>query len=230
MTTIKTWRVRCTTDNTWESVDQAVEPTICPINAGHTINANLTSCVYKPIDIRDLPIEVQANAKEFPLEHFYGRSMFDYTGTGVVDRNEVQYSRVWLSSGLVIDRLQVFVDSGGTAARHLRVGIYDQADPENISGTPNAKLAESAEGDTNVADGSYLPLNLGSVLTIATTGYYWLAVAFDSPAINLAISGSVPANFLPVRREATTDTTLPATVGTLTNPSSPVIYVAALEQ
>lgn len=47
MTTVYKWRVRCDTDNTWESLWSEEEPIVCPVNTTHTINGDLTSIVDK---------------------------------------------------------------------------------------------------------------------------------------------------------------------------------------
>ena len=181
--------------------------------------------------VEDLPPHLQAASKLNPGEHFLGNSHFDYVGSGSIDQSEIQYTKLWLLEGLVVDRMRVFVDAGGTPARHVRCGVYDQTDAGAEGLDPNAKLAETAETDTDGFNGAYLEMSLLSAWTVPKTGYYWLAVVIDSPAVDIrASSGSVPANFIPVRRESTTGTTLPATASTLTNPASPVAYVAALEQ
>lgn len=184
-----------------------------------------------PQNIESLPPHLQSVSKLHPGEHFLGNSHFDYMGSGSIDASEIQYTKIWLPEGLIFDRLRVFVDAGGSGTRHIRGGIYGQTDPDGDNLDPNTKLVETAETDTAGTDGSYMPINLASAWTVPTTGYYWLAIVLDSPAVDIrASSGAVPADFVPVRREATTGTILPATASSLTNPASPVAYVAVLEQ
>lgn len=37
------WKLRCITDGTWEYTTSTIKPTECPVNAGHSIDASLTS-------------------------------------------------------------------------------------------------------------------------------------------------------------------------------------------
>ena len=45
MTTINKYRIRCTTDNTFEYVWSELEPTKCPTNTSHTIDTSKTSII-----------------------------------------------------------------------------------------------------------------------------------------------------------------------------------------
>lgn len=45
MTSVSRYQVYCTTDNKWEYGWFTTEPTTCPINSGHTINAALTTLI-----------------------------------------------------------------------------------------------------------------------------------------------------------------------------------------
>jgi hypothetical protein len=147
-----------------------------------------------------------------------------------VAASDVLYVRVKLAAGLVLFGMRTFVDSGGTGNRRLRMGLYDQLDPTDISGDPNVKLAETAETTTQGSNGTFVTLPFsGGDYTIQTTGYYWLAIIADSTSLKFAVTAPVRANFLSKREETSTGTVLPATAGTLSNPVSSVIYVAGIE-
>lgn len=164
-----------------------------------------------------------------PGLYFLG-SVLDYSIAGGLPSGEVQYSRVFLLAGLVITSVEVFVDSGGTANRNLRVGIYDQASPSLETGLPRDRLAQSNSTPTGATDGTYFTINLTSPLAIPQTGFYWLAVASDSASLKLIVTGTVyRENYPPTRRQTVTGTTLPATTSGLSNPSSAIAFVAAKE-
>jgi len=126
--------------------------------------------------------------------------------------------------------MQTYVSSGGTGSRNVRYGIYDQADPLAVNGVPVNRVAQTATSSTAGASGTFFNLALESPYTVGATGYYWIASIQDSSALSFVTSVSIPAGFLPVRREDVgTGTTLPATAGALDNPTSAVIYVSAVE-
>ena len=110
------------------------------------------------------------------------------------------------------------------------MGIYTQTDPANAAGIPNTRVAQTLSIATNGTSGTFVtePL-IGGDYTIATTGFYWVAIVSDSTSLKFAVSAVARANFLPVRQEAGSGTTLPATTGTLTNPVSSILYIAAVE-
>jgi len=170
--------------------------------------------------------------KDSPREIFYGNSLIDYGGAAGVTSGEIQYTRIWLTIDTIIEGGAFFVDSGGLAARKVRVGLYSQADPRDFTLTPATKLRETAETSTANLDGTFVrPLWSGGDYTIPATGYYWIAVIQDSSAMKYATTPDVfRANFLPVRRESGTGTTLPATPSGLSNPVSALIWAAVVEK
>jgi hypothetical protein len=158
-------------------------------------------------------------------------TLIDYPSSGGSAASEIQYTRVYLIAGVTYDEMQVFVDSGGSGTRNINAGIYDQATPASTTGTPNSRVAQT--GTTNVPagdNGTFKTVALTAAYTVPTTGYYWLALIPDSANLKFATSAAYRASFLPVRREAGAGSTLPATAGTLTNPSSAVIWTGAVEQ
>jgi len=168
--------------------------------------------------------------KEAPGTHFFG-SLMHYPSSGGATAGEIQYIRIWITAGIVFDRLRFFQDSGGNPARSVRLGIYTQATAMDEAGVPVTRVAQTASTATSAAnDLTFVDVNLVSPYTVTTTGYYWLAAIADSASLKQAVSAVHRADFLPIRRESGTGTTLPATVGTITNPSSAVAYVAAVEQ
>lgn len=50
------YRIRCTTDNKWEFVNSLTEPTQCPTNASHSIDASLTTLIE--VGIIDPAVEI----------------------------------------------------------------------------------------------------------------------------------------------------------------------------
>jgi hypothetical protein len=171
-----------------------------------------------------------ARARESPGEHMLG-GLMDYavdTGTAA----SIQYTRVWLVKDLVLDRMRAFQSAGGGLARSLNMGIYNQTTPTSPTGLPVSRLAQTGTVVTLAANnGSYLQPTLTAVFIVPTTGYYWLAHIADSASVKFAgTTTTFAAGYLPRREQAGVGTTLPAAAGALTNSSSSVIHVAALEQ
>lgn len=168
-------------------------------------------------------------SRDSPKERFLG-TLFDYPNSAGATSGQVQYSRLWLAGGLELDRMRCFVDSGGTVARNVRFGLYDQVDPEDIDGIPNNLIKSTVASSTAADNGTFKTLMFtGGSITIPSTGYYWLATIQDSASLQLAVSDVMRANYMPVFRESSTGTTLPATAGSLSNPVSSVIYIAIVE-
>jgi len=164
-----------------------------------------------------------------PGELMFG-TLLDYPAAGNVTSGTVFFLRLKISAGVVIANMRTFVDSGGTVSRAVRMGIYSQTDPADPTGVPVTRVAQTASTTTEADNGLFKtePLSGGNY-TILSTGFYWLAVVSDSTSLKFAVSAVARADFLPVRQEAGTGTVLPATTGTLTNPVSSVLYLAAVE-
>jgi hypothetical protein len=167
-----------------------------------------------------------------PGQYLLG-GILDYPGSARMDASEIQYSRVFLPAGIELTEGVTFIDTLGSAIRNVRMGLYAQADPTDIFGLPVTRVAQSNETPTGPGlDGSYLQLAFtdaptggsGSPVsyTVPDTGYYWIALVSDNNVTKLATSLVYREEYLPARREISTDTTLPAAAGTLTNPSSAV--------
>lgn len=233
-----------------------------------------------------------------PGEHFLG-TLLDYGaagGTGVAD---VQYTRVYFTAGTVIPTMRCYIDTGSSAARSVRMGLYDNVITgtisvtnnsatitgtgtafttdlkvgqgiqfgnqlatiyviDTISSNTNLTLTSVFTGSTNASttltsaassrgipgnrtaqtnssvttgfDGSFVSLSLTSPYTIPVAGYYWTAHITDSSSLKFSVSpGVYRTGFLPVRHQTSTTTVLPATASALSNPSSSIIYCAAID-
>jgi len=172
---------------------------------------------------------VPGAGKQTPKEHFLTPLLaYGAVGAHPLGASVIQYTRVWLTAGLEIESVRVFVDLGGLAGRHIRMGLYDQADPTSSDGEPNDKIAETAQVGTEA--GLYIDTPLSSSYTVTVSGYYWIAFVTDTVSVKFSITGTVyRADFAPRRAETTTGTTLPATASGLTNPAGGIAYVSALE-
>jgi len=176
---------------------------------------------------------------QYPGGHMLG-SILDYPSEAVGASQEVQYSRVVLHAGDSISKMAYFLAGNGTAARLVRMGLYSQADPSSVLGVPVTRIAQTDIEDTGGTQPAPTELLLTDAATGGTggtptpylvpiTGYYWLAFVADNGIAKYAVTPTVRANYAPVRRETTTSVTLPATVGTLTNPSSAIVFAAAVQ-
>jgi hypothetical protein len=165
-----------------------------------------------------------SSANESPGRTCLG-SLLDYPGSaGNAGAGQIQYSRVWLVEGTVIDRLEVFLDTNGSPSREIRAAIYDQVDPLDEATDPNQRVAQTNAAPTGpLLDGGFIQLALtdaptgGSGVpvnyTVADTGWHWLAFISDNTVAKFAVSAVFRANYLPVRRESGVGTTLPFNPG-----------------
>jgi len=164
-----------------------------------------------------------------PGEFMFG-TLLDYPSPGNVSSGVVFFLRLKFPAGVVLSDMRTFIDSGGSAARSIRMGIYAQTTPSDKNGVPNTRVAQTAATVTTGQSGLFMTVPLiGGDYTVSSTGFYWLAVVSDSTSLKFAVTAASRANFLPVRQESGTGTTLPATTGTLTNPISSILYLAAVE-
>lgn len=166
-------------------------------------------------------------AQELPGVFFLGNRMNYSSQVSASNASEIQYTRVWLYKDTTINSMLVFVDSRPNAV-DLRMGIYDQTNPKNEAGDPEDRVAQTDIYAVQVSDvGNFVSVNLPSPWVVPATGYYWLAIIMDSVTLKLAGSVTFPPEYLPRREEAGTGTTLPATAGTISNPTSACILVGA---
>jgi hypothetical protein len=145
----------------------------------------------------------------------------------------IYYVQVYISADTVIESMETFIDSGATAARNLRMGMYDQSDPTDFEGAPNNRVAQTANVVLALADnGLYklVPLDGGGTYTIPTSGYYWVALITDNTNVKFAVSDAFVAAFLPHRHESGAGTTLPATAGSITDPGGALPFIAGVRQ
>ena len=159
-----------------------------------------------------------------------GGALMHYPFVGVVEPNEVQYTRVWLTAGLTIDRMQFFLSNTTGQEKKVRMGIYAQNDPSSTAADPAMKVAETAS--TSPAQNVFTSSLLLPAYTVPVTGYYWLAFARTAGTglFDVVQSGLFRDSFLPVRRQATMADTLPANASGLSNPASAVVYLAAMRE
>lgn len=171
--------------------------------------------------------------------HMLG-SILDYPNEAVGSAQEIQYTRIVLHAGDIIDRMVYFLAGNGSIARLVRMGIYSQPDPSSVTGVPTTRVAQTNITDTGGASPAFTLTTLTDAVTGGTggtptpyivpiTGFYWAAFVADNGIAKYAVTPTVRANFAPIRREATTSVTLPATVGTITNPSSAIVFSAAVQ-
>lgn len=157
-------------------------------------------------------------------------SPLDYYNTGSPQAaNEVQYTRVWLEVGQVITGARTFITSGANGVRQVTMALFDQATPTSNSGAPNNRVATTGPTTPANAFTGYYSASFSVAYTVTATGFYWVAIQTDSGTLAFAITDAYPADFLPRREEAPGSFTMPATAGTLTNPSSAAIFCAAVE-
>jgi hypothetical protein len=158
-------------------------------------------------------------------------SLLDYRVSGSFSANEVQYTQVYLLVDQVIEAFRFFIDRTTGGTKQIRMGLYDQADPDDVDGVPQNRLVQTGLVNASAED-VFTTETLGSPLTITTSGYYWIAVVRSSGGGQFQIqqTDSYPADFLPVRRQSTASTALPASASGLSNPASAVVLAIALEQ
>jgi len=179
------------------------------------------------------PAGLGASPAAVPGYHLLGDPLSYFAQGSVITASEVQFSRVYLIKGQVFSLGRVYQVKGGSTARYFRIGVYGQADPTDDSGVPLTKLVETAQTDTGAAfNGSYrdIPWTTGN-WTVPETGWFWIAFITDTttPLQWSVTGGPYPAGFLPVYRQASALTTLPATASGLTNPASSVVFCALKE-
>jgi hypothetical protein len=182
-----------------------------------------------------------SSANEAPGRTCLG-GLLDYpNAAGEGNAGDIQYTRVWLIEGTVIDRLEFFLDSQGSPAREVRVGIYDQLDPLDEATDPNTRVAQSNSEPTGPGlNGSFIQLHLTDAPTggsgvdvnfvVPYTGWFWLAFIADNTVAKYAVTDTFRAEYLPVRRESGTGTLLPVTPSGLSNPVSAVILVCTIKE
>lgn len=168
-----------------------------------------------------------------PKRQFLGM-LLDYPSAGTVTASEIQYTRIWLYANQVITGVEIFPTANINTGDNARVGLYDQTTPTSDVGVPVSRVAQSNSTQVGSAN-AYQAISFTANYTVPTAGYYWIAVISDNAGSLLAdpsfaVSSTYRANFLPIRREAGSGTTLPATAANLNNPASAVMYAAAVEQ
>lgn len=188
------------------------------------------------LGIDDIERKIQSVA--YPNGTMLG-TLLDYPNAAAVSASgEIQYLRTYLRGGGVVAKMAYYLNSKGNSSRLVRLGIYSQTDPESPAGVPVTRVAQTNATATDGTQGQFRELNLTDAATggsgVATTwqvpvsGFYWFAVIADNNRVKFAASPLVRSGYAPVREEAGTGSTLPATAGTLTQPSTALVMLAAV--
>jgi len=168
--------------------------------------------------------------------------MLRYGPEGAPTASSIQYTRIFLSLGTVLDRMETFVSSGGTLARFVRIGLYAQADPLNPIGVPVTRVAQTNALETSLDNGLFKALQLTNAptggsgaptpYTVTSEGYYWVAFITDSGVLKHPSTVQVyrPGFIIQFLTEASVETTLPAAATPVTPPASAILYAAAVLQ
>jgi len=168
-----------------------------------------------------------------PGHHSLG-DILRYGPEGGLTSSVIQYTRIFLTSGTITDRMETFISSGGLATRSFRLGLYDQATPLAVAGTPNNLVASIPATPTGGISNAYVKVNLsGGPYTAPGDGYYWVALVADSAALKFPVTPQVyRVGFLAQQYyESTTGTALPATATPiLPSVASALAYAASVDQ
>ena len=199
----------------------------------------LVSVIQSKDSLGITDLENSLNDGSVAGSHMLG-SLLDYPNSVSVTASEIQYLRLPFSGGIILDRVQYFLEAQGAAARVLRMGLYDQAVPADPVGVPNNRVAQTDEANTAGALVQFRNLILtdaptggsgvAAPYTVPVDGFYWLAFTCGNTNVKFAGSLVYRGNYLPVRRESGVGTVLPAVAGGLSNPQSGLVYTAALEE
>jgi hypothetical protein len=204
--------------------DHSDAPTVSPTD-GQFLKWDETSGKYVAVDD-----ESGASAAERPESTFLG-SLLDYPAQGSFSgADEIQYTRIYLYKDSVISSMECFLEALPGVGSDIRMGIYNQVDPEDADSIPNVKVAETALYSLLVGDvGSFVNRPLVSSYLVPSTGYYWIAFTGDSGSTKYAASLTFRADFLPRYEESGTGT-LPTTASALSNNQGAALYAAAKKQ
>lgn len=143
--------------------------------------------------------------------------------------NQVEYVRVWLPKGRVITKMRTNIVSGANGTRQLSMGIYDQATPTSITGTPNNRVATTGANTPPNATTGFYDVALSASYTVPNSGFYWLAISADNGTMAFMLSVVYRAGFINRREETPGAFGLPATAGATTQPQSALLFLAAVE-
>ncbi|KKL13350.1 hypothetical protein LCGC14_2526650, partial [marine sediment metagenome] len=163
-------------------------------------------------------------------DFFLGQNFIIYLGESSVPDDEIQYTRVQLPEGEVINDMQTFFTTftGGNA--DVNMGLYDQVDPLSETEDPNDLVASTGAASMS-GTGEYTDA-LSTPFAVPANGFYWVALVVNVAGglKRIASTPVIPADVFPVRYEVGAGAAaLPATAGGLTNPGGPVRFCAAKE-
>ena len=166
-----------------------------------------------------------------PAEYFFGQNIGLYGAQGNFGTNsDILYTRVRIPQGFTVIDMRTYIEDvpspGG--AKTIRMGIYNQADPDDPSLGPGTRVAQTASISISGADDlSFKTAPLESNYAIPLTNWYWLALISTHAAVTFRGTSVAPANFWSSQEESGTSDTLPATASGA-NVESAIIYIAAV--
>lgn len=193
--------------------------------SGHALIYDSTTGLWIP-GIVSTSTEHVEYARRFFLGH-----LMSYPNKGsVASTSDVQYTRVWINEGIVIESGETFCVNAHNGDQ-LRIGLYNQLTPTSLIEDPYQKLAEtSIYTFTGSDDNSFININFVSPYAISVSGYYWIAIIINDTRTTFAVSDTFRSEFLPRREESSTGVTLPSTAGSLSNPTAACAYAAVIRQ
>lgn len=163
-------------------------------------------------------------------------SRLNYNLSSGASTDEVQHLLFELAAGRIYDRMVTFVTAGGSAARTLQMGLYDQASPL-APGEPLNRVARTDSVPTGGLNGTYvtLPLTDGAGTPVdylvPADGFYWQALIGSSTSLKIASTPeSYPAGYLPRRQYIAGSSLLPAVAAVGTNPLADCRFCAIVEK
>jgi hypothetical protein len=168
-----------------------------------------------------------------PLERFLGQNILLYGLNGNFDSNNtICYARVRLPAGAIVASMRTYVGAlggGPAASKFIRMGIYDQTDPEDSTLGPNSRIAQTASISLVGGDMQYHTeaLEVGDYV-VPITGFYWLALISTHSSVDFRSTDNAPPGFWPVQEEDGSGGNLPATAAASAVETA-VMYISAVE-
>ena len=156
-------------------------------------------------------------------------SLLDYSEELSIDSSsEIQYMQIYLTDPVSFSDLEVYLTKYASS-NNIRLGIYDQTDPDDPDGEPDNRIARTDSYTLQSGDESnFVTRPLQAQLDIMVTGYYWFAFICSKTNTEFAATPNYPAGFLPRRIQSSSGANLPASAGGLSNPAGHFTYVGAL--
>ena len=119
----------------------------------------------KSLGIQDLENIVNS---QIPVgAHMLG-SLLDYPAAASSPSGEVQYLQIKVTAGVILDDMQYFLETGGSASRNVRMGLYEQADPTDRLGIPTNRVAQTNQTNTTGAVDQFKDLSAQQASAISS--------------------------------------------------------------